>query len=211
MVKGIQRQIAGSRPISAKPSRWSAESGSNLVRRPSSTTGWTQPGPAGSALGEAADADRSFELVGHLGKLARKGGQLPIQVVKQGPGAIDDTRIGTVGRGEGEQVRTGERVVARLEHLAQAIEETVHVGLDELGLIGPEDALHGRGREVERTVAVAVDLLPGALLGLACRGGSIGPDLGAPSAIRLVALGLGGDALLGAAYAEGNCLDGDGP
>src|ERR687889_197963 len=123
-------------PISMRAGTCSPDSGSRRTSRPSRVTRSNQSGPdAGSAFGEAADADGSFEIVGHLGELARQRRQLAVEVAQKAARQLHYPRIGDIGRIHDQQVRAGERVVAGLEYFAQLAEETVHVRLEKARLV----------------------------------------------------------------------------
>ena len=104
-------------------------------------------------------------------------------------------------------------MVARLEHVAHAVEEAVDVRLEDVVLLGPEEAEHRRARQVERAVALAVDALPRPLP-WPRRSGATPRALQqrAAAAVGPVALALSTrEPLVGAGQVEGDRLDRDRP
>lgn len=74
--------------------------------------------------------------------------------------------------------------------LADAREEGCLVGLEQVSLVRPEEALHGRPGQMERAIALAVDALPGDLFGGRARARGIGFDARPDTAVGRVARGL---------------------
>ncbi len=95
-------------------------------------------------------------------------------------------------------------MVACLKHVAHTGKEAVNVWLQELSLLRPEEALHGRAGQVKRSVAVAVDALPRLILGRSRGPRRLGHQQRPAAAIGWVTLCLAVQPLASAGQVEGD-------
>src|SRR3990172_8645068 len=98
-------------------------------------------------------------------------------------------------------------MVARREDVKDRLEEALDVRREQPLLLRPEEALHGRSRQVERAVALAVDTLPRLILRRVRGSRRLRGERRPPTPVGAVARSLTREQRVGAGQAERDRLD----
>src|ERR671913_3313 len=102
-------------------------------------------------------------------------------------------------------------MVARLEHLLDAVEEAPDVGLEQVRLLRPEEAEHSRTSQVERAIAIAMNSRPDVSLGFRRRTRGLCLEQRPPAAVRWIEACLLIQKSLGVGHVQRDGLDRHGP